>query len=79
MDLGKIIRKLYEERAKLDKILNSLEQLQKSPAIQEAKALKKRRGRKSMDEKARKEVSERMKRYWAEQRKKKAENPPTPA
>ena len=79
MDLGKIIRKLYEERAKLDKILTSLEQLQKSPAILEAKTLKKRRGRKSMDAEARKEVSERMKRYWAEQRRKKAAEPSTPA
>jgi len=76
MELGKIIRKLYEERAKLDKILDSLEQFQKSPALLEAKTIKKRRGRKSMDEKARQEVSERMKRYWAEQRKKKEGDPP---
>ena len=78
MDLGKIIRKLHEERAKLNRIIDSLEQLQKSPAVLEAKALKKRRGRKSMDEAARREVSERMRRYWSEQRRKKAQDPPAP-
>ena len=69
MDLTKIIRKLYEERAKLDKIITSLEQLHKSAAAVQAEALKRRRGRKSMDEQARKEVSERMKNYWATRRK----------
>jgi len=71
MDLDKVIRKLYDERAKLDRIILSLEQLRESSAGVETQALKKRRGRKSMDAAARQEVSERMKRYWASRRKEK--------
>ena len=74
MDLDKVIRKLYDERAKLDRIITSLEQLRESSAGMETQALKKRRGRKSMDAEARKEVSERMRRYWAS-RKKDADGP----
>ena len=65
-DLYRIIRELVEERNKLDRIISSLEQM-----IQSDIALPKepkRRGRKSMDSAARKEVSERMKRYWAKRR-----------
>ena len=73
MDLVKVIRKLHEERAKLDRIIASLEQLQKS-AIAKSQMPKKGRGRKFMDENARKEVSERMKRYWATRKRKKNGN-----
>ena len=75
MDLDKVIRKLYEERAKLDRVITSLEELRESSAGLETQALKKRRGRKSMDAEARKEVSERMKKYWANRKKKKPEPP----
>jgi hypothetical protein len=75
MDLDKVIRKLYEERAKLDRVITSLEELRESSAGLETQALKKRRGRKSMDADARKEVSERMKKYWANRKKKKPEPP----
>ncbi len=65
-DLYKIIRELVEERNKLDRIITSLEQIIESgddPGFPP-----KRRGRKSMDAAARKQVSERMKRYWAGKR-----------
>ena len=69
MDLDKAIRKLRNERKKLDEVIASLEQLSNA-----AKTVGKgRRGRKSMDEPARKEVSERMKKYWASRRKKQQE------
>ena len=71
MDLEKVIRKLQDERAKLEKIITSLQQLQKTAAVVPKEAPPKRRGRKFMDEKGRKEVSERMKKYWAARRKKK--------
>ncbi len=68
MDLSKVIRKLKVERTKLDQMILALEQLEQTIASRKAKVPKKR-GRKSMDEKARKEVSERMRKYWASRRK----------
>jgi len=70
MDLYKVIQKLHRERDRLDRAIASLEEFQKGA---ESVKPKKRRGRKSMDEEARKEVSERMKRYWANRRKKQKE------
>lgn len=67
----KAIRLLYEEREKLDQVIASLEELQKSATQLDHVLVKKRRGRKSMDAEARKEVSERMRRYWAARRKQK--------
>jgi hypothetical protein len=68
MDLRGLIRRMREERNKLDAVIASLEELQN---IADTKKIvpKKRRGRKFMDEKGRQEVSERMKRYWAMRRK----------
>lgn len=65
-DIYSIIRELVDERNKLDRIIASIEQMilsgeQSPPGL-------KRRGRKSMDSAARKQVSERMKRYWANRR-----------
>lgn len=72
MELDVLIRKLTEERAKLDSVIESLEQLRK--AVNETgKKLGKKRGRKFMDEEGRKEVSERMKKYWAARRAAKAQ------
>jgi hypothetical protein len=71
MDLDKVIQKLYDERAKLDEIIRSLEQLRLSAAVVQKEIVKKRRGRKFMNEEDRKEVSERMKRYWASRRQQK--------
>ena len=67
MELPKLIEKLREERTKLDVVIASLEQLEATMA-EAKKVVRKKRGRKSMDEAGRKEVSERMKRYWASRR-----------
>jgi hypothetical protein len=67
MELDILIRRLTDERAKLDSVIESLEELRK--AVNESgKKLGKKRGRKFMDEQGRKEVSERMKKYWAARR-----------
>ena len=66
MDLIKIIRELRDERDKLEQIVKSLEQLQFAAQQKSEPVIK--RGRPSMDPKARIEVSQRMKRYWAERR-----------
>jgi hypothetical protein len=68
MDLYRIIRELVLERDRLQRIIDSLEEMKsngKPPARAEGA---KRRGRKSMDLAAREEVSERMKRYWAQRK-----------
>jgi hypothetical protein len=65
MDLYRIIFELVQERNRLQKIIESLENAGRAghPPVQ-----RKRRGRKTMDRAAREEVSERMKRYWAKRR-----------
>jgi len=70
MDLYKAIQDLYAEKEKLERVIASLEELQRSassvPVLPKGM---RRRGRKSMDAAERQEVSERMKRYWASRRK----------
>ena len=74
MDLFKTIQELYAEKEKLERVIASLEELQRTaggaPILPRGG---KRRGRKSMSAKERLEVSERMKRYWANRRKQRAE------
>lgn len=69
MDLYKVIQDLYAEKEKLERVIASLEELQKSagaiPPIPKAPG---RRGRKSMSSGERKQVSERMKKYWESRR-----------
>ena len=70
MDLYKALQDLYAEKEKLERAIASLEELQRaaaSPLPGTVPALK-RRGRKSMNQVERKEVSERMKQYWAGRR-----------
>jgi hypothetical protein len=68
MDLYRIIRELVLERDRLQKIIESLEEMKPDrPSGIRIEGVK-RRGRKSMDRAAREQVSERMKRYWAERR-----------
>jgi len=67
MDLRATINALLEERDKLDRAIQMLEGLQSGEVL----AFKSRRGRKSMGPEERKVVAERMKRYWASQRKNK--------
>jgi hypothetical protein len=67
MELYRIIRELMEERNRLQRIIESLEEMKPGGKVQ-LHRVRKRRGRKSMDRAARDEVSERMKRYWARRR-----------
>jgi hypothetical protein len=74
MDLFKTIQELYAEKEKLDRVIASLEELQRSVSGRAGMPDGvKRRGRKSMNTKERQEVSERMKKYWATRRKQRAE------
>lgn len=67
MDLYRIIRELVQERDRLQRIIESLEEVKPVGKVQ-FRPEGKRRGRKSMDHAAREEVSARMKRYWAQRR-----------
>lgn len=71
MDLYKAIQDLYAEKEKLERVIASLEELQRTAGALPAIPKTSRRGRKSMSEEERGEVSERMKRYWAGRRKQK--------
>jgi len=64
MDLNKAIRDLREELEKLNDVIASLEQFQSTGTF----PVPKRRGRKSMPQEERLQVSERMKRYWTGRR-----------
>jgi hypothetical protein len=66
MDLSKTIAELYEEKSRLDRVIASLEQLGEG-AFQVSVAVP-RRGRKFMSPEERREVSDRMRRYWAERK-----------
>jgi hypothetical protein len=71
MDLYKAIQDLYAEKEKLERVIASLEELQRtagSVPVMPARPAK-RRGRKSMSSEERLEVSERMRKYWAGRRK----------
>ncbi len=63
MDLDRIIRDLRTEKERLDRAIASLEDLTKTGAVTPI-VVTKRRGRKTMDEDERKEVSARMREYW---------------
>src|SRR5271167_294466 len=70
MDLYRALQDLYAEKEKLERAIESLEQLQRAergvpPPVDPNT---KRRGRKSMSSEEREEVSQRMKRYWAARR-----------
>jgi hypothetical protein len=69
MNINKAIRELYEEKQRLDRVISSLEEMQRDAAAEKAAVPEKKRGRKFMDNQARREVSERMKRYWNARRK----------
>jgi hypothetical protein len=63
MDLADIIDELRREKEKVERAIASLEKLQATGAVTVPQ--KKRRGRKSMSPAERREVSARMKKYWA--------------
>jgi hypothetical protein len=72
MDLYKAIQDLYAEKEKLERVIQSLEELQRANSegglVLPVKAGR-RRGRKSMSDSERQEVSDRMKKYWEARRK----------
>jgi len=72
MDLYRIIRELVLERDRLERIIESLEKMKPDAKPPIRIETTKRRGRKSMDRAARQEVSDRMKRYWAQRKAEKA-------
>jgi hypothetical protein len=68
VDVYKAIQTLYDEKRRLDKLIDSLEALEargEAPAVRKTPA---RRGRKRMTAAERQQVSERMKNYWAARR-----------
>jgi hypothetical protein len=65
VDLHRLIRELSDMKKHFDRTIAALEGLAGTLDI---KPVKSRRGRKSMDARERREVSERMKRYWAGRR-----------
>jgi hypothetical protein len=67
MDINKVLQQLKLEKERLELAIAQLEELQKSHVTRGNLATK-RRGRKSMSEKERLEVAERMKRYWEKRR-----------
>jgi hypothetical protein len=64
MDYWAAIHELHLEKQRLDKAIATLEALSQGAASETTS----RRGRKNMPATERKEVSERMKRYWASRR-----------
>ena len=73
MDLRTTIRELYEEKQRIEDAIASLEELLGDTRHPEAVTLgdsprKGRQGRKNMSPEERREVSSRMKRYWAKRR-----------
>jgi hypothetical protein len=76
MDLYKAIQDLYAEKEKLERVIASLEELQRTagtlPMLPKSA---KRRGRKSMNSQERQEVAERMRKYWANRRNHKEKQP----
>jgi hypothetical protein len=68
MDINKIIRELHAEKLRIDRIIASLESLQKSDYISNTPIVGRRRGRKFMKADEREQVSARMKQYWARRR-----------
>jgi hypothetical protein len=72
MDLYKTIKDLQEEKRRLDLMIELLESRLPGDG---ARSVERRRGRKSMNESEKSEVSRRMKAYWAAR--KKVDDPPT--
>jgi hypothetical protein len=63
MDLYRAIEELYEEKRRVEQAIAALEN---HGSV--APAPTRRRGRKSMNEEERKQVSERMRKYWESRR-----------
>jgi hypothetical protein len=69
VNLTEMIRSLYGEKEMVDRAIASLEELQQISRPVEHSSTNERRGRKSMSADERRQVSARMKKYWAARRK----------
>ena len=70
MDIGKTLQELYAQKEMLERVIASLEELQRGASpLPESLDIVKRRGRKSMGAEERLKVAGRMKAYWTERRK----------
>jgi hypothetical protein len=67
MDLYKIIKELHADLARINHLIAILEQMQPGKSTAPART---KRGRKAMSETEKREVSRRMKAYWAAKNKK---------
>ena len=68
MDFYNAIRELVEEKKRLDRLIAALEAVNNGDSHAALEGVTSRRGRKAMSEAERREVSDRMKRYWANRR-----------
>ena len=68
MDFYNAIRELVEEKKRLDRLIAALEAVNNGDSHTALDGVTSRRGRKAMSEAERREVSDRMKRYWANRR-----------
>ena len=71
IDLGKVLKDLYTQRERLEHVITSLETLQRSTSAGLPPQKQTNRGRKSMGAEERREVSERIRKYWVARRMKK--------
>ena len=70
MHLYNALQELYAQKHKLETIIANLEELQVANGCEPRQSMgAKRRGRKSMGMQERRDVSRRMKKYWASRRK----------
>lgn len=71
MDLKSILLHLHAQKRRLDEVIKNLESLNDLNSSSLTVKPIKRRGRKQMPEAERKIVAERMRKYWADRKKKK--------
>ena len=64
IDLRKVLKDLYTQREQMEHVITSLEALQQGSSAGLPLQKKTNRGRKSMSPEERREVSERMRKYW---------------
>jgi len=69
MDITKVLERLKSEKAAIERAIAEIEAILKSPGpTPQSVRAPERRGRKSMGDQERVEVSTRMKAYWAKKR-----------
>jgi hypothetical protein len=68
MDLHLAIRYLIDEKKRVEKMIQLLESMMRDETASMPAVPRSRRGRKGMSAEERKQVSERMRKYWASRR-----------